>query len=106
MMKRNISYHISEDRLERAAYILTTVGMGEIVQERSKVDPQGRTSILCLTNTGVILVFNATKTKMITLYIADQKQVSWVCRGNTPNWLFKVVKKNLPYAKEQNKQGV
>lgn len=103
MLKRNISYHISEDRLDRATYILTTIGMGEIVRERSKVDDMGRTSVLCLTNTGVVLVFNATKTKMITLYIADQKQVSWVCRGDTPQWLFNVVKKNKVHRENQNK---
>lgn len=103
MLKRNISYHISEDRLDRATYILTTIGMGEIVRERSKVDELGRTSILCLTDTGVVLVFNATKTKMITLYIADQKQVSWVCRGDTPSWLFNVVKKNKIHRENQNK---
>lgn len=106
MLKRNISYHISEDRLDRAAYILTTIGMGEIVRERSRLDEQGRTSVLCLTDTGVILVFNKDKTKMITLYIADQKQVSWVCKGDTPSWLFRVVKKNKIYAEMQNKVRV
>lgn len=105
-IKRNCSYHISEDRLDRAAYILTTVGMGEIVRERERVDEQGRTSVLCLTDTGVILVFNKDKTKMVTLYIAEQQQVSWVCRGNTPSWLFKVVKKNKIYAEMQNKVRV
>ena len=102
-IKRNISYHISEDRLDRACYIMETVGLGEIIKEVRDVDERGRVSWQCLTDTGVILIFNEQKTMMVTLYIATQPKVSAMYKGNTPSWVMKMVKKNLRYVAEQNK---
>lgn len=103
MIKRNISYHISEDRLDRACYIMQTVGLGEIIKEQMGVDEQGRTYWRCFTNTGVMLIMNADKSRVVTLYIAEQKQVSSIYQGKTPSWVFALVRKNMKYAKEQNK---
>ena len=41
-IKRNCSYHISEDRLDRACYIMQTIGMGEIIKEQHGIDEKGR----------------------------------------------------------------
>lgn len=106
MLKRNISYHISEDRLDRACYIMQTVGIGEVIKEDCRVDEQGRTYWRCFTNTGVMLIMNADKSRVVTLYIAEQKQVSSIYQGNTPSWVFALVRKNMRYAKEQNKVRV
>ena len=103
MIKRNASYHISEDRLDRAVYIMQTVGLGEIIKEQRCVDTQGRVSWQCLTNTGVLLVLNEQKTMAITLYIATQPKVSAMYKGNTPSWVLKMVRKNREYAEMQNK---
>ena len=103
MLKRNITYHISEDRLDRACYIMTTVGMGEIVKERRCIDEQGRVAYKCLTDTGVMLIFNRDKSLVVTLYIATQKQVSWLYEGKTPEGIFKVVKKNKVHIIAQNR---
>ena len=103
MIKRNASYHISEDRLDRAVYIMQTVGLGEIIKEQRCVDTQGRVSWQCLTDTGVLLVLNEQKTMAITLYIATQPKVSAMYKGNTPSWVLKMVRKNREYAEMQNK---
>lgn len=103
MIKRNASYHISEDRLDRAVYIMQTVGLGEIIKEQRCVDTQGRVSWQCLTDTGVLLVLNEEKTMAITLYIATQPKVSAMYKGNTPSWVLKMVRKNREYAEMQNK---
>ena len=103
MIKRNASYHISEDRLDRAVYIMTTIGLGEIIKEQRCVDTQGRVSWQCLTDTGVLLVLNEQKTIAITLYIATQPKVSAMYQGNTPSWVLKMVRKNREYAEMQNK---
>ena len=103
MLKRNASYHISEDRLDRAVYIMQTVGLGEIIKEVRCVDTQGRVSWQCLTDTGVLLVLNEQKTMAITLYIATQPKVSAMYKGNTPSWVLKMVRKNREYAEMQNK---
>ena len=103
MIKRNASYHISEDRLDRAVYIMTTIGLGEIIKEQRNVDMHGRVSWQCLTDTGVILVLNEQKTMAVTLYIATQPKVSAMYKGNTPSWVLKMVRKNAQYAEMQNK---
>lgn len=103
MVKRNITYHISEDRLDRACFIMQTVGIGEIVKEERCVQEDGRISWQCLTNTGVILVLSEDRKVAITLYIASQAKVSAMYKGNTPSWMFKVVKKNKQYQEMQNK---
>ena len=103
MIKRNASYHISDDRLDRAVYIMTTIGLGEIIKEQRNVDTHGRVSWQCLTDTGVILVLNEQKTMAVTLYIATQPKVSAMYKGNTPSWVLKMVRKNAQYAEMQNK---
>ena len=106
MLKRNISYHISEDRLDRACYIMTTIGMGEVIKETHGVDEHGRGFWKSFTDTGVMLIFNEDKTRVVTLYIASQPQVSALYQGNTPSWVLKMVKKNKVYAEMQNKVRV
>lgn len=103
MLKRNITYHISEDRLDRACYIMQTIGIGEIVKEERCVQEDGRISWQCLTNTGVILVLSEDRKVAITLYIASQAKVSAMYKGNTPSWMFKIVKKNKVYQEMQNR---
>lgn len=104
MIKRNCTYHISEDRLDRACFIIQTIGIGEIIKEEHCIDEKGRTSWQCLTDTGVILVLNEQKTLAITLYIASQPKVSAMYKGQTPSWVLKMVKKNKHYAQIQNKR--
>ena len=102
-IKRNCTYHISEDRLDRACFIMQTIGIGEIVKEERCVQEDGRVSWQCLTDTGVILVLSEDRKVAITLYIASQAKVSAMYKGNTPSWMFKVVKKNKVYQEMQNK---
>ena len=102
MIKRNIYYHISEDRLDRACYIMQTIGIGEVIKEQHGIDEKGRGFWRSFTNTGVMLIMNEQKTQVVTLYIADQKQVSSLYQGKTPSWIFAMVRKNVQYAKKQN----
>lgn len=103
MIKRNASYHISEDRLNRYCFIQETVGLGNIIKEVRQVDDKGRVGWQCLTDTGVLMVFNENKTMVVTLYIATQPKVSAMYEGKTPSWVFKMVRKNKVYAEMQNK---
>lgn len=103
MMKRNITYHISEERVDRACYIMQTIGIGEVIKEVRCVQEDGRVSWQCLTNTGVILVLSEDKKICITLYIASQPKVSAMYEGKTPSWVIKMVRKNKELAEKQNK---
>ena len=105
MMKRNITYHISEERIDRAMFIMETVGIGEIIKEERCIDEHGRVSWQCFTNTGVILVLSENRKMLITLYIATQPKVSAMFNGNCPSWVIKMVRKNRELTKMQNKVG-
>jgi hypothetical protein len=105
MMERNCTYHISADRLDRATYIMTTIGIGNIVKEVRQVDEKGRVSWQCLTDTGVLLVLSEDKKICITLYIASQPKVSAMYGGKTPSWMIAKVRNNRKYAEQQNKVG-
>ena len=88
MLKRNCTYHISEERVDRACYIMQTIGIGEVIKEVRCVQEDGRVSWQCLTNTGVILVLSEDKKICITLYIASQPKVSAMYQGKTPSWVM------------------
>ena len=103
MLKRNITCHISEERIDRACYIMQTIGIGEVIKEVRCVQEDGRVSWQCLTDTGVILVLSEDKKMCITLYIATQPKVSAMYQGKTPSWVINMIKKNRKYAEEQNK---
>lgn len=103
MIKRNISYHISEDRLDRACFIMSTIGIGEVVKTIHGIDEKGRGYWRSVTDTGVIMVFSEDKTRVITLWIAKFEQVAAIYEGNTPSWLIKKVKKNRPFIEMQNR---
>lgn len=103
MMERNCTYHISADRIDRATYIMTTIGIGNIVKEVRQVDEKGRVSWQCLTNTGVILVMSEDKKICVTLYIATLPKVSAMYKGKTPSWVIAKVRKNKHLAEMQNK---
>lgn len=102
MINRNITYHISEDRIDRACYIMSTVGLGNIIKERQCIDEKGRIGYKCITDTGVILIYNADHSRIVTLYIATLSQVSWMFEGKSPSWMLKVVKKNKAHLEAQN----
>ena len=102
MLKRNISYHLSEDRPYRVFHILSTVGLGNTIKEIHCIDEQGRPAWKCLTDTGVIQVLNEEKTRIITLYIATQPLVSAMFKGQTPGWVLKMIHKNKKHAEIQN----
>ena len=105
MMERNITYHISEDRIDRAVFIMETVGLGNIIKECRQVDEKGRVSWQCLTDTGVLLVLSEDKKICVTLYIATLPKVSAMYKGKTPSWVIAKVRKNRKYAEQQNKVG-
>ena len=94
MMERNITYHISEDRIDRAVFI---------IKECRQVDDKGRVSWQCLTDTGVLLVLSEDKKICVTLYIATLPKVSAMYKGKTPSWVIAKVRKNKHLAEMQNK---
>lgn len=95
----NVSKHFREERLERATYIATTVGFGEVVAEMPS-----KALMMRLTNTGVILVVEPETDTLVTMYIATLEQYAYIANlVKVPKEVKKKVRENVArnYTKEQ-----
>ena len=86
------SFHLCQERTDRAVFILTTLGMGEPVRERQST--RASNVVLRLTTTGVILVYDTSASKIITMYYATMKEASWVANGRMPDAVYNRIVKN------------
>ena len=95
MTAQRISFHIAEDRLERATIILERIGLGEELYTRSWIDSTGRECLRTLTTTGVILCKNKETRMVTTLFVATPRQVQKLYGQNhCPDYIYSIVKKN------------
>lgn len=92
-MKKNCTHHIN-DRLNRINYIIDNIGFGEVIAEREWVDTTGRACIRQLTNTGVIIVLDADREKVVTMFVATVLQIKAMYHGKIANWLYRLAVKN------------
>ena len=97
-LQRNISFHISEDRLDRAVFIATKIGYGNVVHEKFYVTEDRGCYWRQVTDTGVLFVLNEDKTRLITLWLAKVNQAVEVFDGaKLPQYLYKKIMKNQQY---------
>ena len=86
--------HLTEDRMERAVFIATTVGFGEIIEEFYVEDNHGK-HFECVTSTGVIIVKGLDKQTIVTMYVARYNQIKRLYKEREiPNGLKVVIKRN------------
>lgn len=98
MMERNVTYHMSEDRLERAAFIATQIGYGNVVREKFYSTADRGDYWRQITDTGVLIVRSADKRIVITLWIANVNQASDIFNGEKlPPCLYKKIVKNRQF---------
>lgn len=90
--------HLVKERLERTAYILSKVGLGEHLKECDKTTND---TIRILTTTGLIIIYNKEKTKIVTLYIATLAQAKqFYGESKLPNALYYKVKSNQKFVEK------
>jgi hypothetical protein len=93
-IKKNCTAHITEARLERVMWIIENIGYGNVIAERDWVDTNGTNCIRQLTDTGVIIVLSADRSKVVTMFVATVLQIKAMYHGRIANWLYKVAIKN------------
>ena len=104
-MKRNCSYHITNDRLDRINYIIENIGFGEVIAEREWVDTKGSHCVRQLTSTGVMIVLDANKEKVVTMFVATVMQIKSMYFGKISNWLYRLAIKNEKIMKGYKENG-
>jgi hypothetical protein len=101
MEKEVMSKHLRTERIDRAEYIATTIGIGKEVIRKEK---KGRDSYSCLTDTGVVII-RGFDNSIITMYIATMAQATAIAEGNLPKYLKDVVRRNEKKNYQKNQNG-
>lgn len=93
-----MTYHVAVQRAERVKHIVEEIGIGQIVKEKyigyGIGGQAGR--YICLTDTGVTIIKDEQKLKMITMYVTTQRELVAVFGGTKkiPLYLKKKVDRN------------
>lgn len=66
-MKAVISYHVAHERTDRMSAILSSVGIGEIINVFAYENDLGPTE-WCITDTGILVVRNPYTMRIVTAY--------------------------------------
>ena len=81
-MNEQMSYHVRVQRQNRVKHIINEIGIGQVIKEkytRFSLDQAGRW--VCLTDTGITIVKDEQKQKIITMYVTTQKELVAVFGG-------------------------
>ena len=96
-MKEQMSYHVAVERADRVQHIIADIGLGQIIKEkytRFNLSQAGRWT--CITDTGITIIKDEQKLKVITMYVTTQKELVAVYGGakKVPSFLRKKVDYN------------
>ncbi len=96
-MKEQMTYHVAVQRAERVKHMIEDVGLGQIVKEkytRFSLEQAGRW--VCITDTGITIIKDEPKEKIITMYVTTQRELVAVFGGTkkVPAYLRKKVDYN------------
>lgn len=98
MMTATMTSHCANDRFERIQKIISNIGLGNIVQERTEVSSNRNYArkVLCVTDTGITIVKSENKMKIITIYVTTTKELIRVYNGrmNVPENIWTKVQYN------------
>ena len=105
-MEEQMTYHVSVQRAERVKHIINDIGLGQIIKEkytRFSIEQAGRW--VCLTDTGITIVKDEAKEKIITMYVTTQRELVSVFGGTkkVPAFLKKKVDHNQSKFTERGK---
>ena len=92
-----MTYHVQVERAERVKHIIEEVGLGQVIKEKYigyGIGQAGR--YICVTDTGVTIIKDEAKLKVITIYITTQRELLFVYGGakKVPSFLKKKVDHN------------
>lgn len=92
-----MTYHVAVQRADRVKHIIEEIGIGQIIKEkytRFNIGQAGRW--VCLTDTGITIIKDEPKQKVITMYVTTQRELVAVYGGTkkVPNFLRKKVDYN------------
>lgn len=105
-MNEQMTYHVAVQRANRVQHIIDDIGIGQIVKEkyvRFSLEQAGRW--VCLTDTGITIIKDEPKEKIITMYVTTQRELVAVFGGTkkVPTYLRRKVDYNQSKYTERGK---
>lgn len=102
----NMTYHCEVHRADRVKHIVEEIGVGQVIKEkyvRYNIGEAGRW--VCLTDTGITIIKDEAKEKVITMYVTTQRELVAVFGGTkkVPAFLRKKVDHNQSKYTERGK---
>lgn len=93
--------HARFDRAARIRYIVNTIGVGNVVKEHKQENYMGE-QWACLTDTGVMIIKDLAREKVITMFVATLSQAMKVYQSRRlPNEIYNTVRGNYEIWKNQ-----
>lgn len=93
-----MTYHVAVQRAERVQHIINEIGLGQIIKEKYVGYGIGAQAgrYICVTDTGVTIIKDEAKLKVITMYVTTQRELLFVYGGakKVPVFLKKKVDHN------------
>lgn len=96
------SKHLINDHEDRAIFILTKIGLGEVIREFPRRNQHGAT-VHCITDTGVLLVKTPDKETIVTMFcLSSDRLFAYFAEigERPPQYLINICKKNYKRAKD------
>lgn len=97
-MKEQMTYHVAVQRANRVQHIVEEIGIGQVIKEKYIGYGIGAQAgrYICLTDTGITIIKDEAKVKIITIYVTTQKELVSVYGGTKkiPPFLRKKVDHN------------
>lgn len=93
-----MTYHVQVERAERVKHIIAEIGIGQVIKEKYVGYGIGGQAgrYICITDTGVTIIKDELKLKVITMYVTTQRELVNVYGGpkKIPSFLKKKVDHN------------
>ena len=93
-----MTYHVAVQRAERVQHIINEIGLGQVIKEKYVGYGIGAQAgrYVCITDTGVTIIKDEAKLKVITMYVTTQRELLFVYGGakKVPVFLKKKVDHN------------
>lgn len=93
-----MTYHVAVQRAERVQHIIDEIGLGQVIKEKYVGYGIGAQAgrYVCITDTGVTIIKDEAKLKVITMYVTTQRELLFVYGGakKVPVFLKKKVDHN------------
>lgn len=106
-MNEQMTYHVAVQRADRVKHIVEEIGIGQIIKEKYiGYGIGGRAGrYICLTDTGITIIKDEQKVKIITMYVTTQRELVSVFGGikRIPPFLKKKVDRNQTKYTERGK---